>query len=444
MKRNTWIISAVAAAVAFGGYWLYAKNSKPEESPYRFVPVEKGDISALVSATGALNAVTTIEVGTQVSGRIDGLFADFNDKVTKGQLVARIDPTLQQQSVRDAEAGLERARAEFEQAELEYRRNLSLFDQKVLTEIEFNSAKYQRAVASASMKSAQVALDRARQNLSYTAIYAPIDGIVVERNVNVGQTVAASLSAPKLFMIANDLSRMQILASVDESDIGTIKEGQPVTFTVQAYPDEVFTGSVQKVRLQSVTTENVVNYTVVVEVANKGSKLLPGMTASVDFRIGEAKNVFKVANAALRFRPTEEMTAQLRERMAARRAAAQAAGESDGREGGPRSGSEGPSNPGSAIAGGAGPGNGGGAQGAGNRQRSANSAMLWYLDAEGKLATARVRTGLSDGQSTEISGRDLKEGMQVIAGVTQRTTPTSSSPFQPAAPAAGPRPGGGF
>lgn len=441
MKRNNWIISAVAAALAVGGYWLYAKNSKPEESPYRFVPVEKGDVRAVVSATGALNAVTTVEVGTQVSGRIDGLYADFNDKVTKGQLVARIDATLQQQTVRDAEAGLERARAEYEQAELEYRRNLSLFEQKVLTEIEFNTAKYQRAVASASMKSAQVALDRARQNLSYTAIYAPIDGIVVERNVNVGQTVAASLSAPKLFMIANDLSRMQILASVDESDIGTIKEGQPVTFTVQAYPDDVFTGSVQKVRLQSVTTENVVNYTVVVEVANKDSKLLPGMTASVDFRIGEATGVFKVANAALRFRPTEEMTAQVREQMAARRAAAQS---SEGEGGTPTAGANGTAGDRAGPGGFGAQGAPQGSQGAGSRRRSPNSAMLWYVDSAGKLATARVRTGLSDGQSTEISGRDLKEGMQVIAGVTQRTTPAAASPFQPASPAGGPRPGGGF
>ena len=195
-------------------------------------------------------------------------------------------------------------------------RNKLLFERKVLTEIDFNTAKYAYDVALANVKSAQVTLERARQNLAYTNIYAPIDGVVVERDVDVGQTVAASLSAPQLFLIANDLAQMQILASVDESDIGAIHEGQSARFTVQAYPNETFTGSVKQVRLQSKTTENVVNYTVVVSVTNANGKLLPGMTATIDFLTGSAKDVLLVPNAALRFRPTEQMREQVRKQTA--------------------------------------------------------------------------------------------------------------------------------
>lgn len=222
MKKQ-WIFAlATSLAVAAIGAYAWSKFAREEAPPYRFASVERGDVSASVAATGALSAVTTVQVGTQVSGRVVEILADFNDRVHKGQLIARIDPTLLEQAVRDAQAGLERSRAQFEQADIEYRRNLGLFEGKVLTEIEFNTAKFARAVAAANVKSSQVALDRARQNLAYTEIFAPIDGIVVERNVDAGQTVAANFSAPQLFLIAKDLSRMQILASVAESDIGSI------------------------------------------------------------------------------------------------------------------------------------------------------------------------------------------------------------------------------
>ena len=217
--------------------------------------------------------------------------------------------------------------AELDQSQREFERNEQLFQRKVLTEIEFNNAKYALAVARANVKSAQVTLDRARQNLSYTSIFAPIDGIVVERNVDIGQTVTASMSTPQLFLIANDLAQMQILASVDESDIGAIQPDQPVRFTVQAYPDERFTGTVKQVRLQSKTTENVVNYTVVVSVGNPGGRLLPGMTATLEFLTGSASDVLLVPNAALRFRPTDEMRAEVRERLQAAGAPAAGNGE---------------------------------------------------------------------------------------------------------------------
>ncbi|MEX1186193.1 MAG: efflux RND transporter periplasmic adaptor subunit [Gemmatimonadaceae bacterium] len=436
MQRKRMIAAGAALLVIVVAGWMVSRANSEKESPYRFATVERGDLEASVSATGKLGAVTTVQVGTQVSGQVSAIHVDFNDRVRKGQLIARIDPTLQQQAVRDALAGLERAQAERAQAQREYNRNKQLFDRKVLTEAEFNNAQYTLAIANASVKSAQVTLDRARQNLSYTSIYAPIDGIVVERNVDVGQTVAASLSAPQLFLIANNLSQMQILASVDESDIGLIKDGQEVRFSVQAYPDETFRGTVRQVRLQSVTQENVVNYTAVVEVDNSSAKLLPGMTATVDFLTGAAKNVLLVPNAALRVRPTTAMLEQVRGQMevarngagdttrrrdsgaatdSARRAQFIAARRQAGGGGGAPGGPGGQARPGAGT------------------PRPNDMVMLWYVDKDGKLGAARVRTGLSDGQKTEVRGQGITEGMQVIVAVTQSDQPAgAASPFQAA------------
>ena len=402
MKKNQLIAAGVAVAL-IAGLLLYRHYTHEEIPPYRYATIERGDLESAVSATGALSAVTSVQVGTQVSGQIAAIFADFNDEVKQGQLIARIDPTLQQQAVRDAQAGLDRARAEYARTKQEYDRNKGLFESKVLTEVELNTATYAFEVAQANVKSAQVALERARRNLSYTSIYAPIDGVVVERNVDVGQTVAANYATPQLFLIAKDLSQMQILASVDESDIGLIKNGQPVRFSVQAYPDRTFTGTVSQVRLQSKTTENVVNYTVAVTVQNLDGKLLPGMTATVDFLTGSAKNILMAPNAALRFRPPAEALQQAGKRpeAAARNRAA------------------------------------GGATANGNTARSrrpANVGTLWHLDASKKLASLRVRTGITDGQKTEVSGADLKEGMQVIIGSTQVEANAGANMFQPAGP----------
>ncbi|HEY8507424.1 MAG TPA: efflux RND transporter periplasmic adaptor subunit [Steroidobacteraceae bacterium] len=440
MKKRARLITLIVLVLAAGGYAIWRSMTADAEPLYRFATVERGDLEASVSATGTLSAVTTVQVGTQVSGRIVELKADFNDRVKKGQLVARIDPTLLEQAVRDAQASLERAVAEQEQAEREYERNRQLFERKVLTEIEFNNAKYALAVARANVKSAQVALDRARQNLSYTSIYAPIDGIVVERNVDVGQTVTASMSTPQLFLIANDLTQMQILASVDESDIGLIHPDQKVRFTVQAYPNERFEGVVKQVRLQSKTQENVVNYTVVVSVDNPDGRLLPGMTATVDFLTGSASNALMVPNAALRFRPTEEMREQVRERMqkaaargASRKAPADGSEGAQGRNAAPFDGQV----PGGAPIRFEGRGNGEG--------RPQNMATLWYLDEKGQLAVTRVRVGITDGQHTVIEGPGIREGMRVITGVNQPTQATGRNPFQPGAPGPGMRRGpGGF
>lgn len=421
--------ATVAVVMLAGTGWFYARADGKETPAYRTAPVTRATLTSTVSATGALSAVRTVQVGTQVSGQIAKLYVDFNDKVKKGQLLATIDPTLQQQAVQDAQAQLEKAQAQLSLAQDDYAREKQLFDARVITASEFATTQSNFAVQQATVKSAQIALDRAKQQLSYTSIYAPIDGVIVERNVDVGQTVAASLSAPQLFLIANDLSEMQILASVDESDIGMIKDGAPVQFTVQSYPNEHFAGKVQQVRLQSTTTDNVVSYTAVVTVENPGGKLLPGMTATASFVTGSADNVLTVPNGALRIKATPEMIAKAggtkadsararpdsatRARYAALRA------------------------------------NGGGRDSTRGAAARSNMATLWYLDPQGALHETRVRTGRTDGQRTEIESKSIQEGTQVVTNVSDGTTAAaasapSSNPFQPARPGGAARRPGGF
>src|SRR3954471_2797182 len=289
MQTRGKVISAAVVVATLGGVaWVHQRAEARSTPEFRTAAIERGNISSTVSATGSLSAVRTVEVGTQVSGQVAAVLVDFNSHVKKGQLIARIDPTLQQQAVADAEAGVARAQAPLTAAKLEYDRQTTLHEQKIVTESEYNAAVSSYAVAKANLTSAQIALQKARQNLSYTNIYAPVDGVVTERDVDVGQTVAASLSSPKLFVIAEDLAKMQILASVDESDIGLIKVGSPVSFTVQSYQGQTFTGVVEQVRLNATSTNNVVSYTTVVSVDNPDGKLLPGMTATVKFTTAKA------------------------------------------------------------------------------------------------------------------------------------------------------------
>lgn len=380
---------------------------------YRFVTVERGNLESVVASTGNLSAVTTVQVGTQVSGIVNDIYVDFNDEVRRGQIIARIDTTLLVSSVQDARATLSRNQAQLDFANIEFERVKNLYEKSFATEVEYNQAKYNLDLAKATIVSSEINLERALRNLDYATITAPIKGVVVERNVDEGQTVAASLNAPQLFLIANDLADMEILVSVDESDIGLIKEGQTVRFTVQAYDEDTFYGEVKQVRLQSAIQENVVTYTAVVGVDNTDGRLLPGMTATVEFLIETVDDVMKVPNAALRFRPNEQMMLELRERMQAQRAAA---GDSAAASGAPGAAAPGrPATGGWASAGGGGWASAGGGQGFGG---SSDRAMLWYLDEEGNLSVLRARTGITDGSQTEISGRGIEEGMQVIAGVT--------------------------
>lgn len=416
MTSKRVITSAVVLAlVVAGALWFYRRAQAAGVPAYRFATVQRGEIRSTVSATGSLEAVTTVQIGTQVSGKLSAIYVDFNDRVKKGQLLARIEPTLQQQAVRDAQAGLDAAQSQLELARRENDRNEQLIKERVITAPEYEQTASAYRVAQANLRSAQIALERARENLSYTAIRSPIDGVVVERNVDVGQTVAASLSAPQLFLIAQDLREMRILAAVDESDIGRIATGQPVSFTVSSYPNDTFQGAVRQVRLQSAVTDNVVSYTTVVGVRNPDGKLLPGMTATVRFITDSAVGALLVPNAALRFQPTPEMLAV----SAPKGSDAPAEGSPDaapaGTDGRARRAAVG---------------------------RTDSTATLWHLDAGGRLTATAVRTGLADGQRTQVEGRGVEAGMQVIIGTIspgEVAASPSTNPLQPQAQQRGPR-----
>ncbi len=312
LRRSILVVAVLAVAAVL--VWRVTASGGKETASWRLLEVAQGDLEVTVSCTGNLEPVTTVQVGTQVSGIVAAIGADFNDRVTAGQVIARIDTTLLASAVRDAAAGLQRANAELAHAQRELARITSLHDEQLVSDTELATAEYTRDVAQANLRSAEVSRDRARQNLKYATITSPIDGTVIARSVEVGQTVQASFAAPEIFKIAGDLTKMRILAAVDESDIGSIASGQTARFTVQAYPDETFTGRVDQVRLQSTVQENVVNYTVVIAVDNPDQRLLPGMTATIDILVDTARDVLTVPNAALRFKADEAMLAAMRAR----------------------------------------------------------------------------------------------------------------------------------
>jgi len=419
-RRRIWIISSLLVVATLG--WALAARTGTASTTYRYVSVNEGTIESTVSATGTLQATETIEVGTQVSGQIAQIYVDFNDAVEAGQLLATIDPTLLEQAVRSAEVGLARRKAELDQTMSEANRTQQLRDQQVVSEQELAVQLYQLSLAQANYRDAEIGLERAQRNLEYSEIRAPIGGVVIARNVEVGQTVAASLSAPVLFVLAQDLGQMEILAAVDESDIGQIAQGQDVHFSVQAYADRNFEGHVQQVRLQASAQDNVVTYGVVVSVDNADGALLPGMTATIAVVIEKAENALSVSNTALRFQPTEDMLLSMPERVAPTDGAAPEGATA----GAARSGTR----PAGAARGGADAG---------------NVANLWYLDADGALRTVRVRTGLTNGSSTVITSpsEDVQAGLQVIAAVTTASAAAAAAenPFQAQAQTGGP--GGG-
>jgi len=386
MKRMGLAAAVAAAVLAAGGGVVFATRSHTTKAAaYRTVAVERGDVVSTVTATGTLKALSTVQVGTQVSGLISELHADFNSRVRRGELIARLDSTVLALAVRQAEAEVRQARADSAQKQFNLDQARALASSGLEARADLIAAQTANETAQASLTSAEIGLARAAQNLRYVDIYAPIDGTVIERDVDVGQTVQSSFSAPQLFLIAADLRQMQILVSVDEADIGEVRAGQKVQFTVEAFPNRTFTGTVRQVRLQSATSNNVVSYTVVVGVSNPDLALLPGMTATVTFEVARARDVLKVATAALRFQAPAAW-------VAAWRAA----------------------HPGAAA--GSGP----------------DAAELWSLDARGRPERVVVRTGLSDGQSTEISGGGVAAGRRFVAGqVASGTAATgAASPFQ--------------
>jgi HlyD family secretion protein len=407
------IVGIVLAAVAGGGAWYGLRNANGATS-FRLAKVERGDLLVTVTATGTVQPVTQVQVGTQVTGTIQKLFADFNSRVKADQLVALIDPAPFQARVDQDQANLLRAQADVErvkanlvQAEKELTRSKELAKRELISAAEldaataaYDSLTAQIKVAEATVAQSRSTLQISSVNLGYTKIKSPIDGLVISRNVDVGQTVAASLSAPTIFVIADSLKKIQVQASVAEADIGKIVSGQDVSFTVDAWRERPFQGKVSQIRLSPTTVQNVVTYTVLIDADNPDEKLLPGMTASVAFQVARHTAVLKVPNAALRFTPPSEMLGDA--------APADAkTGEKDREK--PR-----------------GPGGGG--------ERSRGAGKVWIQDGAGGVKAVPIQTvpGATDGSFTLLKSGDLPEGQEVITGIVQGgSDPGMSNPFGP-------------
>jgi HlyD family secretion protein len=413
MKRLILVVLAVLLAGAAGVAAYYTRSNDMAHPNFTTAVVTTGPVVNRVQATGTLQAVTTVAVGSQVSGTISSLHADFNSRVRRGQVLARLEPSLFQTQVEQAEATVQRLQADVERAVVEVedaaaklRRAEQLSTQQLIAESDLDTARTTARQAEAALKSARAqvaqaraAVNQSRVNLGHATITAPVDGIVVSRAVDVGQTVAASMQAPTLFVLAEDLARMQVNASVDESDIGQIQPGQRVSFQVDAYPDQVFTGSVRQVRLEPVVEQNVVSYVTVIDVPNPELKLKPGMTANVSVEIARADRVLRVPNAALRFRPDLEVLQAIGQPQQARADESQRA----------------------------------------TRRPERSGQSVWLLTDAGLRRTA-VQTGITDGTTTAVTAGDLREGARVVTGgaATGATAARSSgSPLIPQRPGRG-------
>jgi HlyD family secretion protein len=388
----------VVLAVVGVAAWQIMTRWQGGEAPPSYVlsEVTRGDIVAQVTATGTLSPVVQVEVGSQVSGRIKELFADYNSEVKAGQVIATIDSRLFQTAVSQARARLASARADLKRTEalaensrLQYERTRGLGDRGVVAAAQIDEAQAARRSAEAQVVSAraevtqaQAALEQAEINLAYTTIASPIDGVVVSRNVDVGQTVAASLSAPTLFVIAGDLRQMEVHTSVAESDVGQLVPGMRVEFTVDAYPDDTFVGAVKQVRYEAQAVSNVVTYDAVVQVENDALKLRPGMTANVTFIVDERRDVLVVSNRALRYRPAGAGNERGQRGQNSERGQRGERGERGEK---------------------------------GEKGERARWRVVWVLQ-DGKPAPVRIQVGLSDGTSTEVRGGELAEGDPVITG----------------------------
>jgi len=454
LKRHWLIASVIVAAIALFAAFQFKGNDKPQ---YFTTKADRGDIREVVEATGTINAVTTVQVGSQVSGTISRLNADFNSRVKKGQVVAQIDPSLFQGALLQAkadlanakanlvasQANLEKAQAAAVQTKADYERTSGLAKEGVMSQQQLDLAKANADSADAAVSAAkatitqaiaqaqqkQAAVTVAQTNLDYTTIHAPIDGTVIARSVDVGQTVAASLQAPTLFTIAQDLTKMQVYASTDESDVGMIHTGQVVTFKVDAFPKDSFTGTVSQVRLNATTVQNVVTYNTIIDFDNPQMKLFPGMTAYITIPVADATNALRVPNGALRYKP--DMTAdQVR-----------ALYKQYGLISGQQTASA-PNNQGSSgDTGAAGKqrraraegteGGGGGAENGQQRTPRADVAVVWKLRPDKSLEPVRIRTGITDHTVTEVAQvlkGQLNEGDELVTGGISGTSGTARAP----------------
>jgi HlyD family secretion protein len=415
-RRWVWVSALVLLLVAGGVAWRVLRRPPPLQ--YQTAEVSRGPVLAKVTATGIVSAVVTVQVGSQVSGRIATLHADYNSAVKKGELLAEIDPALFQANVEQGRANVLQAEGQLKQAQANvlaaqrtYDRDKPLRASNLIAQADLDTAETTLEAAKASvvaargnLAQARAQLSQAQVNLTYTKILSPIDGVVISRSVDVGQTVAASLSAPTIFTLAGDLKAMQVDTSVAEADVGKLAPGMEATFVVDAFPDDRFKGTIRQIRNAPQTQQNVVTYDAVIDVKNPDLKLRPGMTANVTVVYADRPDVLKVPNAALRFRPPPEMLAALGRTSAA-------PGRVAGRDG---------------AAGGAGGAGRGGAGGSGAGR------TLWVVR-DGRPSPAQVTIGVSDGTFTEIASGPIQAGDAVLTGVESAAT-GGARPANPVAP----------
>ncbi len=405
MKVRSWTVGGALLAVVLGaGGYVYWNGAQNHPSKYKTAKIERGAVTQVVTATGTINPVITVQVGSQVSGKIQTLYADFNSVVKAGQVVAQIDPIPFQTKVTEMDAilqnalgNLARARSDLALQKLNFDRARALFDLQLNARQDvdnartaFETSQANVTVAEAQVKQARAQLETAKVNLGYTTILSPVNGIVISRNVDVGQTVAASFQTPVLFTVAKDLTKMQVDTNVSESDIGGITEGKSASFVVDAYPNQVFNGTVFQVRNAPITVQNVVTYNVVISVDNTDLRLRPGMTANASIVVNRRENVLKVPNAALRFKPASPPSVASRQEGGGRSAAADA--------------------------------------GARGRPEGKSKPMIWSPNSQGEPTPIEIKTGITDGAFTELLEGAVKEGDDVIVGFDLPKRPHGERP----------------
>lgn len=380
MKHSRSLLALLLCALAAGGvYWYRQSNSQSLEQRYKLQAIERGDVTQTVSANGTLNPIVLVNVGTQVSGTVTRLYVDFNDKVEKGQALLELDDSLLAAQARQSAANVRNVAAALDLARASEARMKALFEQEYVSRQELEQAVQTRRSSEAQLAQAQAAADKDQVNLHYTTIRSPVSGVVVDRVVDLGQTVAASLQTPTLIKIAQDLSEMRIDSSFAEADIGKIREGQKVRFTVDAFPNRSFQGEVQQIRLNPTTQQNVVTYNVRVSLSNPEQILLPGMTAYVSIGVASRQDVLLVPNAALRFKPSESSDSE--RTPAKQKTASESSGESKGK----------------------------------SRKRDTVSGTVYRVE-NGELKALGVSLGITDNRNTEVLGGDLKVGDIVVTG----------------------------
>ena len=417
-KSRRWIFCVLSLALLAGVGWGWKKHRAGNGGgaiSYKTVALERGEIVQSVTANGALEAVQTVLVGSEVSGKIVELFADYNSAVTNGQVLARLDASTYERQMDQAQAELVSAKASLKLAQANFKRAEELRELELVSQSDYDQAEATLAQAQASLQVREANLSKVRVDLEKTTIFSPMDGVVISRAVDVGQTVAASLNAPTLFTLAQDLRQMRIEAQISEADVGDVEEGQTVKFTVDAYPARSFTGVVSQVRFEPVTNQGVVNYVAIVDVENGDLKLRPGMTANATVVTARREEALRLPNSALRFRPPEGAVVAEPEPPNGKREHPEG---SSGKQGGwkeRRSHEE-------------------------MGSRDVSRKMIYVLDEKGGLALQPARLGISDGTWTEVLGERPTEGAQIVTGVQtageKESTASSgkTSPFMPSRP----------